>query len=624
MNYTFMKKELSLILCLFLFLSMQAQEKSTFTYDVKNLSTPLGAKVNLSELPSMPDAHIINIKAAPAPLSDKQLAKQNLDAQRLQHVSQKALNKKKAAADAPSLGLGFTANITQGTPNDNDFCIGNNGMMISCVNTNFTVYNDTGRAIVSKSLGSLGSALGPLNRTYDPRTIYDPEQDRYIIVFLQGSSSLDTRIIVAFSTSSDPSKTWNLYQIPGNITGDSSWSDYPIISLSKKELFITVNRLKDNTFWKNGFLESYIWQVDKMKGYAGDSLPQKVYNNIKYNDKPLWSICPAKGGSKLYGPEMYFLSHRPSDLSNDSVFVHYISNTIESGVATLSSKVLRNPVAYGLQPNAIQPNGRKLQTNDARVLSAMYEGGVISYVGNTIDTGLFAPGVYYGRIHEIWTDKPRLEGTIISYDSMDIGYPSIAYVGSGENGDHSSMITFSHVSPSLFPGTSVVYIDRKFNVSAPVFVKKGEGNIRVIFDSVERWGDYTGIQKRYNELGVAWLNGSWGNTSNQNRTWVAKVISNDPLSGVQSLRKDKGMFNAYPNPVAQILYFEFESKQKKMMHVELIGLDGKKNLVLAKDWAKSGLNQLQIDVQELPNGLYFVNLISDEGLEHSFKFIVQH
>lgn len=619
-----MKKEIALFIGLIWCLAINAQVKDGFSYDVIELKTAMGARVNLEDLPALPEAHIINIKAAPAPLNDRQAMKQMLDQQRLKHASQKALNKKKADADEPSYAFGFTANVTQGTPNDNDFCIGNNGLMISCVNTNMTVYNDTGKAIISRSLSNLGSALGPLNRTYDPRTIYDPEQDRYIVVFLQGSSSADTRIIVAFSTSNDPGKTWNLYQLPGNITGDSSWSDYPIISLSKGELFITVNRLKDNTFWKNGFLESYIWQVDKMKGYSGDSLPQRVYNNIKYMDKPLWSICPAKGGSKLYGPEMYFLSHRPSDLSNDSVFVHIINNTIASGKAKLTTRVMRNPVAYGLQPNAIQPNGRKLQTNDARVLCAMYEGGVIYYVGNTIDTSLFSPGVYFGRIHEIWTDNPRLEGDIISYDSLDIGYPSIAYVGTGQNGDHSSMITFSHVSPNHFPGTSVVYVDRNFNISGPVFVKKGEGNIRVIMDSVERWGDYTGIQKRYNQLGVAWLNGSWGNTSNQNRTWVGKIVSNDPLMGSNAIIKEEKVIRAYPNPSSEALHFEFEMKQKKLMAIEVVSLDGRKNLLVAKEWAKVGLNQLQLDTKDLPNGMYFVNLLSDEGKEYSFKFIVQH
>jgi hypothetical protein len=169
-----MKKEIALFIGLIWCLGVSAQEKSAFSYEVLELKTAVGAKVNLEDLPALPEAHILTIKAAPAPLNEKQAMKQMLDQQRLQHSSHKLLNKKKASAVAPNYAFGFSANVTQGTPNDNDFCIGNNGLMISCVNTNMTVYNDTGKAIISRSLTNLGSALGPLNRTYDPRTIYDP------------------------------------------------------------------------------------------------------------------------------------------------------------------------------------------------------------------------------------------------------------------------------------------------------------------------------------------------------------------------------------------------------------------------------------------------------------------
>jgi hypothetical protein len=619
-----MKKIYLSFLLIFSFISVNAQQDDLFTYKTIDRVSALGARVNLTELPVLPEVHIANIKSIPSPLSDFQQQKLSLDLQRTKINKQPALYKK-AAAVAPTVSRSFSANVSQGAPNDNDFSIGNNGMMISCVNTNFQVYNDTGKYLFGRTLSAFGKVLGVLDRTYDPRTIYDPEMDRFILVFLQGSTSEDTRIIIGFSTTNDPTKTWNLYQLPGNVSGDSSWSDYPIVSLSKDELFITVNRLKDNGSWQEGFIESYIWQVDKMKGYSGDSLPQKVYNNIRYNGKPIWSLCPAKGGSRLYGPGAYFLSHRPSDKMNDTVFVHYISNTIKSGTATLTTRVLRSPLTYGLQPNAIQPNAVKLQTNDARVLSAMYENGVISYVGNTIDTNLFSPAVYFGRIHEIWTATPRLEASIISSDTLDYGYPSIAYVGSGQNGDHSSMITFSHVSSKQFPGTSVVYVDRNFNVSGPVFVKKGEGDFRYQGGNLERWGDYTGIQKKYNELGVAWMNGSWGTIGNQYRSWIGRVKTNDPLSGIIAQNsQEKFVGKAYPNPVSEEINFEFESKQKKLLRMELYAIDGKYHALIGADWAKPGLNQLTLDTRDLPPGMYFVNLLSDEGIQQTFKFIVQH
>jgi hypothetical protein len=65
-------------------------------------------------------------------------------------------------------------------------------------------------------------------------------------------------------------------------------------------------------------------------------------------------------------------------------------------------------------------------------------------------------------------------------------------------------------------------------------------------------------------------------------------------------------------------------KHKKLLAIEVVGIDGRQSLLVAKEWAKVGLNQLQLDTKDLPNGMYFVNLLSDEGKEYSFKFIVQH
>lgn len=620
-----MKKVYFLLIAISFTLVSYAQHSEGLSYKTKDIKTPLGAVVDMMLLPNLPEAHITTIISAPSPLNEVKQKKHDLDSERLLFNLTKRTNlNKKPSADLPSVTRNFIGNVTQGTPNDNDFAISNAGIIVSVANTNFNVFNDTGKFVLSKALSTLGSALGPLNRTYDPRVIYDPEQDRFIIVFLQGSSSVDTRIIVAFSQSNNPALKWNLYQLPGNITGDSSWSDYPIISLTKDELFITVNRLKDNTFWKNGFLESYIWQVEKMKGFTGDTLVQKVYNHIEYNGKAVWNICPAKGGSKLYSPGMFFLSHRPSDLSNDTVFLHYITNTIKSGSAALTTRVLKNSQPYGLQPNAIQPNGKKLQTNDARVLSAMYENGMIYYVGNTIDQTLFSPAVYFGRIENSWTSSPIAKGRIISSDTLDYGYPSICYIGTGLNGDHSSIITFSHVSAKQFPGTSVVYVDRYFNVSAPVFVKKGEGNIDLLGDTVDRWGDYTGIQRKYNELGVCWVNGSWGTVDRQNRTWIGRIKTNDPLSSVKEERTDLMQSSLYPNPASQTIQFDFEMQQKLLLAIELSDLQGRIRTLVAKDWARPGLNRLQIDVRELVPGMYFVNLTHDGKILHTHKFIVEH
>lgn len=613
------------------FIAIQINIKAQSSYKSFTTKTPLVAVINMSDKDEDFDPKLILIKATnPLPATTYNLSKQMLDAKHfesMQNYNGKSVNAlNKTAVPQPVQLKGFKANITQGTPNDNDIAVSNAGIICSVVNTNMNILNDTGKVLSSRTLSSIAKGITNLNRTYDPRVIYDPEADRFILVFMQGSTSKDTRIIVGFSQTNDPALNWNFYTIPGNIFGDSSWSDYPIIAISNHELFLTVNRLKDNTYWKNGFIESFIWQMDKDNGYKGDTLNQKVYYDIKYNNKPIWSICPAKGGSKLYGPTMQFFSIRPDQLWNDTVFVHEITNTIKSGKAELKFRVAKADNHYGLQPNAFQPNGKKLQTNDARILSAMYENGIFYMVGNSVDARYNAAGFYLITIDNYWSnDSLNAKLQIISSDTMDYGYPSIAYCGGGL-GDNSAMITCSHVSPRTFPGNSLVYVDRNLNPSTPAIMKLGESNILLIGDSVERWGDYSGIQRKYNDLGKVFYNGSFG-YNNDNRTWVGiskntdSKLGNDELINLRNEQLNEVCI--YPVPAKEYVNIDFTNEEKKVLNFVLIDMQGKETLLLTER-AKAGLNRFVFNALNLNNGYYQLVIKDGETIVHSKKIMVAH
>lgn len=615
-------KVLALLLSGIGFLPLKAQQ---FTYETTVHTSPLAGVINMSAPSPEYDARLLLVKsAAPVPLNSTRYKKLQLDAQRATFTPTLPATQYKTTAVTPQIVKGFIANGTQGTPNDNDVAMSNGGFIVSVVNSNINIYNDTGRFVISRTLSNFARSLGSLNRTYDPRAIYDPVADRFIVVFLQGSTSADTRIITGFSKTNDPSKDWNFYAIPGNVFGDSSWSDYPIISLSNNELFITVNRLRDNTSWQEGFIESLIWQVNKQDGFAGDSLRKKIYYNIKYNNKPIWSICPVKGSNELYGPNHYFVSVRPGDLQNDTVFLHEISNTLDNN-PQLTLKVLKTDVPYGLQPNAPQPNGQYLQTNDARVLSAFKHANIIHYSGNTINPALFAPSVYYGRIDLTNAQSPVIKGQIIGYDSMDIGYPSVAYAGGGFWQDQTAMITFSHVSKTKFPGNSLVYADRDGNISAPIHLRTGDGSINVLGDTIERWGDYTGIQPAYLRPGECVTANSYGIASGQHLTWVARVKSKDPKLGInQPSNTGLSQVQMYPVPADSYTQIEFDLTQSTMLTFSLYSIDGKQHIELLRDKGKTGTNRFIFSTHDLPEGTYILNINSNEKSILSKRLVVHH
>ena len=629
-----MKNIYLIIIICFTFIANAQQ--TGFTYSSTTIQVPLSGVVDASGNAADFDPKLLLIKSAlPMPLNEVKRKKLALDRNRSLFIANNKNQSplfEKTAAPSPLISTNFIANYTYGTPNDNDIAISNGGKIVSVTNTSLYYYNDSGLAISpgQRSLSFFAKQLAttkyPLNNTYDPRVIYDPKKDRFIVVFLQGSDHLDTRIIVAFSKTNDPTKLWNLYSLPGNITsGDSTWSDFPILGLTDDDLFITVNRVKDNTPWQTGFIESYIWQIDKQKGYDSSSvLPCKNYNNIKFNGKSIWNICPVKGGSTTYFPNMYFVSVRPSDLLNDTVFLHEITNTLASGNAQLTLKVLKTDKSYGLMPNAIQPSGKKLQTNDARVLSACIENNIIHYVANTIDTSKLSPSIYYGRLSNPNLTTPTIHGTIISSDTLDFGYPSVTYIGGGAD-DQSVMLTYSYVSPKQYPGTAAMFADRNGNLSQMIIVKKGETNISLLTDSVERWGDYTGIQRKYNELGYCWLSGSFGwlnGTINDNRTWIAKLKSTDAKLGVNENIKQITNSSLYPNPVSDYVTIDFDLNDNLMLQFEIIDMTGKTVGKLLRNTGKAGANRFSFRVNDLSTGTYFLTIKNENNIIVSKKFII--
>ncbi|MDX5320707.1 MAG: hypothetical protein LPK45_06360, partial [Bacteroidota bacterium] len=213
-------------------------QQASIAQDVKKQQSKIGLVKVIDFSAEAPDydPSVRLVEAAPAPAGTYQIKKYLVDSIRSAEQVNSGGSQFKTEAPAPALMQAFDGNVSAGTPNDNDMCIGNNGFIISVVNSTLFVYDTTGKIRKTGSLAFFAKELGSLDRSFDPRVSYDPNHDRYIAVFLNGVLSTDNTPIVAFSQTNDPTGSWNFYQLPGNPFGDTSWSDYPIISISDKDL----------------------------------------------------------------------------------------------------------------------------------------------------------------------------------------------------------------------------------------------------------------------------------------------------------------------------------------------------------------------------------------------------
>ena len=133
-----------------------------------------------------------------------------------------------------NLGTNFFANpFGNSTPTDNDIAISDSGVIVSTINTNIYIYDTkTSTASPLKSLAAFTSPVNSKHQEFDPKVMYDPKADRFVLMCPVGFVDTTSKIIVGFSQTNDPNGNWNLYTLPGNPLNNNLWSDYPMISMT--------------------------------------------------------------------------------------------------------------------------------------------------------------------------------------------------------------------------------------------------------------------------------------------------------------------------------------------------------------------------------------------------------
>ena len=514
-------------------------------------------------------------------------------------------------------------------PNDNTMAISNDGIVVSAVNTNIIFYDTKKDSLLKKmTLKQFSRSLdGISNHQYDPKAIYDYQYDRFILVYLAGSgTSGSSHIIVAFSTTNNPLDDWNLYAVEGNPFDDDSWTDYPAIALTDKELFITGNLIKTgNGSWQTSFKQSLIWQMDKQKGFDGEELNMAIFSDINYQDIPCRNIHPVRGGNKFYGPEMYFLSERNFDIANDSFFVMKIEKYLEDGDVNLDIDVIIADEKYGMPPNALQPIlTDSLATNDSRVLGAFFYDNKIQFVGNSVDVNTGHASFYHGVLN-LAENKRSIHLNVFSDSVLEYGYPNISFCGTTAESQQ-SIITYNYTSYKTFPGMAAfIFKGSDDAYSLPTILKEGECGIKVLNGTLQRWGDYSASQPMYNKPGQVWTSATYGKKRNSLRvygTWIASL--NTQLVDEVDLADGENIeTKVYPNPASsEPVIIEFKLEESEVIIVQIVDINGKFLDEIYHQEAKRGRNRISFLTTQLSNGLYFVIIKSEEKIIKTHKISV--
>lgn len=407
-----------------------------------------------------------------------------------------------------------------GIPPDTHGAVGPNHLVVA-TNQQVRIQSRTGSNISTVSLDAFWRSLEPFSFTFDPKVLYDPYANRFMMTVMIDFGSPNSSVLLAVSKTSDPTGQWNFYKVDTDST-DALSADYPSIGFNKTWIAIQVNMFSPSS---GRFTEAKLFVFDKADAYAGGAgrvttirSPEFVLvPGITYSDTQDTLFCV--GGS-----------------FNSSIRISTITGAVGSETLTVGATVSGGSDGWsfnqpGFQDSAPQ-NGSavRIDSGDSRMQNVVFRNGSI-WCAHTI----FRPGGSASRAAvQVWqlsTSGNVLQRIILEDPNSTIfyAYPSVAV-----NKNNDALIGYSRFSPTQFASANYAFragSDTPNTLRDDTVLKAGEG----AYDKnptfgANRWGDYSNtVVDPVNDTDM-WTIQEFAAPGNRFGTWWGRVAL-DPGAG---------------------------------------------------------------------------------------------
>jgi hypothetical protein len=500
----------------------------------------------------------------------------------------------------PVIDASFEANASvDETPSSNMIAVSDDGIIISANNDGVIYFNETGTRLYEAKWVDFFDDSQLTASFFSPRLLFDPVEERFILVTLHGKTSATSRVIISFSKSKNPQDGWYVYKLPGNPLGDGSWFDFASIGISTNEVYVSGNLIEGTTF-----KQAIVYQISKTDGYVGAFLDWQFWTD--FFNGPV-SITPASYGHHGdYGPGIYLVS---SAAAGDDAYWFWDLTDDIGGNPELTGYIIPSET-YSPPADASQSGSTdKLETGDSRTTNAFYLDGIIHFVMN-IDVGGGFSGISYNRL-----SVPQQNVTTTHFGesgNADLAHAGVASFATSPS-DRSVMISFLRSGAALFPEFRVVNVDGGMSWSSATLVKGGETYVDRLA-GLERWGDYTGIARRHNSSDPrTWSSGSVGaNVEGQidhtYKSWIGEVTNGQNVS-TADIGKSIA-FSVTPNPAQDYIEINFTMTESIPMTMAVYDAQGHLVRTLYHDTPSLGSHKISYHRGDLPVGSYVISVSS--------------
>jgi hypothetical protein len=395
--------------------------------------------------------------------------------------------KKKGADDQQPNFPGLGDNNSS-IPPDIGGAAGPNHLMVA-LNSQVRIQDKAGATISTVLLDDFFSSLGGSPNMFDPKVLYDPFAQRWIITAPANSVSANSSLMIGVSATNDPTGIWTLYQFdvdPANL----NWFDYPSIGFNKNWIVVT-----GNMFTISGpftFQNEAVYVFDKAALYAGATTPTLFSRPTSEG----FTVCPAITLDNTQATE-YLVSSFNS--AAGTLRLYTITGTAAAPVYTATMLFPAAATGWAANPpagNDFAPqsgDAHLIQNNDRRIQNAVFRGGAL-WCTHTI----FLPAGASPTHSAIqWWQINPVTGTVQQNARIEdatavnfFAFPTIAV-----NAYDDALIGYSSFSASQFASANYsfrLHTDALNTFQPTVQFKAGLAKYFKIFTgTLNRWGDYS-------------------------------------------------------------------------------------------------------------------------------------
>lgn len=351
----------------------------------------------------------------------------------------------------------------------------------------------------------------------DPRTLYDPYNNRWIAV-MQTVTTGAGKLLVGVSQTSDPAGAWNLYSFNSGAT-----VDFPTVGFNKNWISVAINRYGNGGLFQRGIN----LLVDYPSARAGSGVGTIVTHSVNTH------FCSAPSVTYSSTEEtLYIITHLSS--SGATYHLDTVTGTPAAPVYTSGGALTRTGGGWAqpsgnLLPQSAPNSGASacgatpcpLETSDAQVRSAaVFRGGFVYYT-QTVGlpaAGLTHTGVQWTKIAApggAYSDGGRIEDPTATSTNGGkwYAYPHIAV-----NAVNDFVVGYTQFSSAQHPsaGYSIhMASDGAGTIRDPLIYHAGEDYYHKTFSTAtgrNRWGDFSTSQVDPSDDMTLWTLQEYGRT----------------------------------------------------------------------------------------------------------------